>query len=278
MAIKIYKAVNRSTYKAVSYRESELPPIRRVKTFEPLRTRPVIDYGAVALARSKRAVRTYIDNNVWSHMVTITFDDDKLGFSSVDVARTFDEFRRVFRNYGRGRSLRYVFVPELHKSGRLHLHGVIWIPPEITLKYITFDQKKQYKVYRADYLFDKLGANRFVPIAQYSVAIRDYITDYMTKSLIDTPIKQYYFASRGLQGDVVVFKETASGDYPETALHYMGLHPFRKVSKQSFEYSQYSLTKEQVDSLKDEILLYHVRRFHCIIPPDDSQSLQSLQN
>jgi hypothetical protein len=278
MAIKVYKAVNREMYKAVSYRESELPPIRRVKTFEPLRTRPAIDYGSVALARSKRAVRMYIDNNVWSHMVTITFDDVKVGFSSVDVARVFDEFRRVFRIYVRGKPWKYIFVPELHESGRLHLHGVVFVPPECSLKYVTFDQRKKYKVYRSDFLFERLGSNRFVPIAQYSVAIRDYITDYMTKSLIDTPIKQYYFASRGLQGDAVVYKETASGDYPETVLHYLGLHPFRRVTNESFEYAQYSLTKEQVDSLKDEILLYHVRRFHCIIPPDDSQSLQSLQN
>lgn len=59
--------------------------------------------------------------NDFEYFVTLTFDPEKVdSFDSAAVAKALN---RWADNMVRRHGLRYVIVPELHKSGRIHLHG-----------------------------------------------------------------------------------------------------------------------------------------------------------
>lgn len=59
--------------------------------------------------------------NDFDFFVTLTFDPEKV--DSFDAAAVTKALGRWADNMVRRNGLRYVLVPELHKSGRIHLHG-----------------------------------------------------------------------------------------------------------------------------------------------------------
>ena len=59
--------------------------------------------------------------NSFDYFVTLTFDPEKVdSFDSAKVAKVLSNWAD---NMVRRKGLRYVIVPELHQSGRIHLHG-----------------------------------------------------------------------------------------------------------------------------------------------------------
>lgn len=74
--------------------------------------------------RSKDKIYDIIAMNrdSFKYFVTLTFDPDKIDSRSAqDVIRVMRSFLKnmVSRN-----SLSYIFIPELHKDGKIHLHGI----------------------------------------------------------------------------------------------------------------------------------------------------------
>lgn len=59
--------------------------------------------------------------NDFTYFVTLTFDPEKV--DSLDPAAVAKVLSRWTDNMVRRHGLRYLLVPELHKSGRIHLHG-----------------------------------------------------------------------------------------------------------------------------------------------------------
>ena len=106
---------------------------------------------------------------------------------------------------------RYIFIPELHKNGRLHFHGVTGgFSPKLTKARNTktgrLIKKNGKQVYNVDSY--QLGFSTIKKIDS-SEKVANYITKYITKDLLAIPsgYKQpKYFSSRGLIKPIVSYE------------------------------------------------------------------------
>lgn len=74
-----------------------------------------------SMRRAKAKLRRLALANQFEYFVTLTFDPEKVdSFNAEAVAKSLS---RWTDNMVRRNGLKYVLVPELHRSGRIHLHG-----------------------------------------------------------------------------------------------------------------------------------------------------------
>lgn len=136
----------------------------------------------------------------WEYFVTLTFDDKKVNARHYDyVVENLSSWLDNMKH--QNRNMKYILVPELHKSGRVHFHGI-------------FKNVSNWKLEKAYYP----GTNRLIKknglqiynLTNYKYgfttvskvkdmeAISVYISKYMTKELIDQDFKKRYWCSQGL--------------------------------------------------------------------------------
>lgn len=136
----------------------------------------------------------------WEYFVTLTFDDKKVNakhyeYVSEKLSSWLDTIRRKNQN------MQYILVPELHKSGRVHFHGIFKNVPNWQLKEARYPKgelikKNGIQIYNlANY---KLGFTT-VSKVQNMEAVSVYISKYMTKELTDQDFKKRYWCSRDLK-------------------------------------------------------------------------------
>ncbi len=75
--------------------------------------------------RSKKSIFDYSRSNQWDWFITLTFNPNKVDSFNYSectkkLSRWLDNMRKTYCP-----NMRYVFVPELHKSGRFHFHGIL---------------------------------------------------------------------------------------------------------------------------------------------------------
>lgn len=75
-----------------------------------------------SVRRARKAVQDLARSNEWAYFVTLTLDAAKVDrYDPVEVLR---HLRHWLGNNVRRKGLRYVLVPEHHKDGALHFHGL----------------------------------------------------------------------------------------------------------------------------------------------------------
>lgn len=75
-----------------------------------------------SVRRARKAVQDLARSNDWTYFVTLTLDAAKVDrYEPVEVLR---HLRHWLGNNVRRKGLRYVLVPEHHKDGALHFHGL----------------------------------------------------------------------------------------------------------------------------------------------------------
>ncbi len=80
------------------------------------------DNMARASRRARGMVRDYARSNEWDFFVTLTLDATKIDrYCPSDVIKKLNVWAD---NQVRRHGLRYILVPELHKDGALHFHGL----------------------------------------------------------------------------------------------------------------------------------------------------------
>lgn len=123
--------------------------------------------------------------NEWTHFVTITYDSKKMneeGFES--------KLLRTFSNFVTRHGWRCMGAFERSKKGRLHFHGLVYIPS--TGHVGGYQLKRDYSVkddrvgerYENTFFFEQYGRNDFEQIDSEEVAlgrIETYITKYISK-------------------------------------------------------------------------------------------------
>lgn len=163
---------------------------------------------AARRASVSRAIKTVFDlarSNDWDLMTTYTFDPQKVDSFSWDaVCETMKLYNRRLRRLG----IKYIQVPELHESGRIHLHGVQQDPDgmlELTpaLNYYTqqpvLDAGGRLMYDIVNWEFGWAKATQVDDNARSGMAVVKYIMKYMSKALDWIPEgKKRYFASQGL--------------------------------------------------------------------------------
>lgn len=78
----------------------------------------------VSKSRSIQKIYEITRSNTWEYFVTLTFNPDKVNSLNYDevVKKLCDWLHNFKKRYAP--DLKYIIVPELHKSGRYHFHGL----------------------------------------------------------------------------------------------------------------------------------------------------------
>ncbi len=161
--------------------------------------------------RIKRKIKYYLSVNYFDLFWTLTFNDELVNAKNYDYARKKIQAWLKYQREKYGK-FSFVFVPELHKSKRIHFHGVTGYlsPPLVearSKKTNRLIKKKGKQVYNAENY--KLGFSTITYI-ESPERVSSYLTKYITKELIDTPSGYHqpkYFVSRGLKLPEISYKQ-----------------------------------------------------------------------
>ncbi|MCX4257961.1 MAG: hypothetical protein OSJ54_13685 [Oscillospiraceae bacterium] len=158
------------------------------------------------LARARSSIRELALCNPWEYFVTLTLNPDKQDrFSLDDYVRDLGvwigNYNKKFHTH-----LKYLLVPEQHKNGAWHMHGLLHdVSPESVCRNIH------------GYLDMPYYANRFGFISLDSIKDQNkcssYITKYVTKDTgkgVEVS-KHLYYHSRGLEKAEVLTVYDVSG-------------------------------------------------------------------
>lgn len=167
------------------------------------------------LSRSRGKVYELALCNDWEYFATFTLSEDKGDRFNLDEFKK--KLSQFIRNYRRLHNcdIQYLLVPEPHRNGAWHCHGLLkGIPPEHLSKF----EKGEHplKLVNSDYLnweryqkafgFCSLGA------VKSHEAVAGYITKYVTKNMTEAQcgniplFKHSFLASRGLKKAEVLFQ------------------------------------------------------------------------
>lgn len=197
----IYKIVN---FKSTAPRLS--PPVR---TEELKHDNKLVQ----SLSRARRTVLELALCNDWTYFCTFTLDKtkykrDDLPKFQKDFSQWIRDQRKKYRNAGFDLSLNYLFVPEEHKDGAWHMHGLL---SDITPFIVPFYCERQY----GKTVPDKLVAGGYFNWPDYQkkfgfcslgrirnqVATGFYISKYISKQIDDCklpPNAHAHYASTNL--------------------------------------------------------------------------------
>jgi len=147
-----------------------------------------------SIDRAHSTVRDYILCNDFSWFFTLTISPDKC--DRLDDKAVQQLLKRYFDKIRRHNSIEYILVPERHKNGALHFHGLLNNPPTLT------PTKKRDSSGRPRYensdALEMLGFNDWTRI-QSTEALSHYVRKYITKSMIIAPNKKRYYCSKNLK-------------------------------------------------------------------------------
>ena len=152
-----------------------------------------------SLSRTLTAIADLSRSNAWEWFATFTFDEkmvDRYDYSAVTKALStwLSNIRRKCPD------LRYLVVPELHKDGAYHFHGLLANCDGLGLVYSGVIQNRK-KVYNISSF--RLGFTNVQRVADTN-RVSVYVTKYITKDLCElTPGKKRYWCSRNLARPVV---------------------------------------------------------------------------
>ena len=135
----------------------------------------------------------------WEYFLTLTFSDDELGgYTHEKAIKKLCNWLIVQRR--NNPNMFYLIVPEFHKSGRLHFHGLVGNVPNWNLerakrngRYIFVNGKQIYNL--TNY---KLGFST-ISYIEDKQKVANYISKYVTKELITLKYKKRYWYSRNIQ-------------------------------------------------------------------------------
>ena len=155
----------------------------------------------------------YNNRNDFDYFITLTFDFKKEKYSHEIAIEKLTKW--IDNQKHQNKKMKYILVPEFHKSGRLHFHGLVggvdkWqleiaINPH-TKKPIHKNGIQIYNLKNYDFGFTTISK------IKSREKVTCYISKYATKELITLKNKKRYWYSRNLK------KPTTELDYIDTSL------------------------------------------------------------
>lgn len=157
-----------------------------------------------AYSRARRMVLEYALSNPWDYFITLTLDKNKL---NRDDLRRYNKLLSQFMRDCRkkyGSDIRFLLIPEMHKDGAWHMHGLVSGIPESRLSSFIPGIHPQKLCNRGFKNWDdyaaKFGYCSLSPIKdKFGVSL--YIVKYISKDVSDRAGDlggHLYFASHGL--------------------------------------------------------------------------------
>lgn len=162
----------------------------------------------VSMKRTKKKVYDYAKCNEWDYFVTFTFDKKKV--DRYDYEECSKKLSKWFNNLKRSSpALSYLVVPEQHKDGAWHFHGlvaglsereVVWSGKYVVKRVKTGSRSRFVRTDRKIYRIGKyrLGWMTATEIEDKQKVI-SYITKYVTKDMMKGLYgKKRYWCSKNL--------------------------------------------------------------------------------
>ena len=172
--------------------------IQRVYTVEDANAqeRKKLDNMARSFRRTRSALYMYARQCNWDYFITLTYSPDKIE-NRYDFSLCMKKVHKWIDNckMRKAKDLLYLLVPEQHKDGAWHIHGLLC--NTTGLKFT--DSGKRYNGKNVYNLDDwKLGFSTATKVTD-TYKVSNYITKYITKDLCAvTPGKQRYFVSKSI--------------------------------------------------------------------------------
>lgn len=153
------------------------------------------------IARTRSKIREYALCNEWKYFATLTIDPAK--FDRYNLSAFQKALSEYLHNYNRnGVKVRYLLIPEFHKDGAIHMHGLLSEIPEKDL-FVNDNGYLDWAPYSQKFGFISLGE------IKDNIAVAYYITKYITKGLANTVSKcnaHMYYCSKGLNKAERIYK------------------------------------------------------------------------
>lgn len=147
--------------------------------------------------RTKQSIYSYARCVKWDWFLTFTIDENKKDrfdyeICSKAVRKWFDNQRQRFAP-----DLKYLVVPEQHKNGAWHFHGLLANCGKMKFSYSGHSDSSKNKIYNLDNY--KLGFTTATRVSDYH-KVAKYIGKYISKDMCGlTKGKQRYFVSKNLE-------------------------------------------------------------------------------
>ena len=153
------------------------------------------------LWRIKTKIKDYILSNDFNYFWTLTFKDDRYDYD-LAFQKMGKWLRRMRDKYGK---FDYIMIPELHKDGAIHFHGVTGgLNALIVDAGVKHKGAKVYNCLEWEHGFTTLTKIR----SREKTA--SYVTKYVTKEMQNSIVekgKKKYWLSRGLRKPDITFTE-----------------------------------------------------------------------
>lgn len=163
-----------------------------------------------SLSRTRSKIYELSACNPWEYFVTLTISPD--GHNRHDLKTFYKELSKWLNNikYRSGVDIKYLLIPEPHKDGAWHFHGLFYGIPDNWLTEFSMNDTLPYKVrklisqgrhiYNWNGYAEKFGYVTCERIINFEACAK-YVTKYITKELVKTSVglnNHLYYCSKGL--------------------------------------------------------------------------------
>lgn len=192
-----------------------------------------------SLQRTKTQIIDLAKNNKWDLFITVTFDKEKVDrYNYTAIAKKFSKLLNNIK-YRKCPNLKYILVPELHKDGAVHFHGLLSGSDLLELVDSGLKTNNGQKIYNiTDF---NLGFTTATTITDTKKASY-YISKYITKELIAVSFnKKRFWRSRGLELPTTIKKFYKEKDTMQLVSTLENISTFQKtcvLSKNEIEIQQ----------------------------------------
>jgi len=156
------------------------------------------------------------NSSKFDYFITLTFSDCELPNKVYSHEGAMTELTKWLNNQKhQNKDMCYIIVPEFHKSGRLHFHGLVGNVPKwrfqeaINAKTGKLLKENGLQIYNL--LNYNLGYTT-ISIIQDKEKVANYIAKYATKELITLKFKKRYWYSRNLKLPIIDYLFLFDGD------------------------------------------------------------------
>lgn len=208
-----------------------------------------------SIIRSRRLVFEYAMSNQWQFFCTFTINQKKYNRYMLDeYHKAFSQWLRDYFRKKLGYDVQYILIPEQHKDGAWHEHGLFFNFPLSELQefkltdgklpaYIIKKISRGEKIYNCPAYSKKFGFCTFEAVRS-SEACAKYITKYITKDIAisshEKGHKLYYVSRKLMKAENI-----AIGSYKGV--------PFYDFENQYGSYSTFAYSEEFARLLENKI-------------------------
>lgn len=185
--------------------------VPEVSDFVSEKNKPVNDEKlANNISRAKSKVFEYAYCNQWDYFVTLTISPEK--YDRYDLKTYIKDLGKFINNYNKihHSKISYVLIPEQHKDGAWHMHGLI---SGILSKHLEMNKNGylDFPMYARKFGFCSLSH------IKSHEAVSKYITKYVTKELFSRSYgERCYYCSKGLKKAELLYQlENIDPDFIE---------------------------------------------------------------